>query len=420
MRECQEKWYNFFKMLSFAAIFQNAIILFSSFVSFAGKLSFSWTDFLDIGIVAILIFLTLYLFRKTKSTPIIFGILLLGLLYALGLALNLRLTQTIFSFFFGILLVIITIIFQKELRRFFELIGLIGLRRKISLPVEAVFKTVSRTVEYLVRHSSGAIIIFPGIENIERHLEGGITLDGRVSRALLISIFDKSSPGHDGAVIIEGDRIKKFAVHLPLAEQASTSKKFGTRHHAALGLAERTDAFIIVVSEERGEISIAHNKRILPAADFAELEEKLRLFYEQKFPQKKFGRSLNWLKFNYKSIIASAILAFSLWIFFSYQTSAVQRRFNIPVQFRNLNVEYVVSDYYPEEIIIVFAGRESDFKLLDIQSLKASVDLSDAKPGWRQLIIKKEAISYPSIITLVKIEPESIRAHIEKIEKPVE
>ena len=410
-------------MLSFASIFQNAVILFNSFVSFAGKLSFSWTDFLDIGIVTILIFLTLYLFRKTKSTPIIFGIFLLGLLYLLGVILNLRLTQTIFSAFFGVLLIILTIIFQKELRRFFELIGLIGLRRKISLPVEAVFKTVSRTVEYLVRHRSGAIIIFPGIENIERHLEGGITLDGRVSRALLISIFDKSSPGHDGTVIIEGDRIKKFAVHLPLAEQIPVSKKFGTRHRAALGLAERTDAFVIVVSEERGEISIAHNKRIFPTANIAELEEKLRLFYEQKFPQKKFGRSLNWLKFNYKSIITALILSFSLWIFFTYQASSVQRRFNVPVQFKNLSNQYIVSDYYPEEIVVVFSGRESDFKLLDIQSLKANIDLSEEKPGWRQVIIKKDYIAHPSIISLIKIEPESIRAHIESIEsvpKPVE
>ncbi len=410
-------------MAFLASIIQNAIILFNSFIGFIQKLSFAWPDFLDVGIVTILIFFTLFLFRKTKSTPIIFGIFLLGILYIIGITLNLRLTQTIFSAFFGVLLIILTIIFQKELRRFFELIGMMGMRRKIILPVEAVFKTVSRAVEYMARRNTGAIIIFPGIENIERHIEGGITLDGRVSKTLLISIFDKSSPGHDGAVIIEGDRIKKFASHLPLAEQAPVVKKFGTRHRAALGLAERTDAFVIVVSEERGEISIAHNKKLFPATDIAELEEKLRLFYEQKFPQKKFGRSINWLKFNYRLIIAALILSFSLWIFFSYQASSVQRKFNVPVQFKNLNNQYIVSNYYPEEIVVVFSGRESDFKLLDIQSLKANIDLSEEKPGWRQIIIKKDYIAHPSVISLIKIEPESIRAHIESIEsapKPAE
>lgn len=402
-------------MITPASILQNAIASFGSFANFAQKLSFSWVDFLDIGIVAVLIFFILFLFRKTKSTPIIFGIFLLGLLYAAGLVLNLRLTQTIFSAFFGVLLIILTIIFQKELRRFFELIGLIGLRRKISLPVEAVFKTLGRAIEYLAKYKSGAIIIFPGVENIERHLEGGITLDGRVSRALLISIFDKSSPGHDGAVVIEGDRIKKFAVHLPLAEQTAIPKKFGTRHRAALGLAERTDAFVVIISEERGEISVALNKKIFPALDIVSLEKMLKNFYEQKFPQKRFERYLRWLKLNYKQLIASFLLSFSFWIFLAYQSSTVQRKFNIPIQFKNLNPEYIVSDYSPEDVVAVFSGRESDFNLFDEQALKANIDLSGVKPGWRQIIIRKEDIPRSSIITLIKIEPESIRAHIEKI-----
>src|SRR4030042_4196851 len=174
-------------MLNFASISQTAL---KSFLTFAQKITLGYGDILDIAIVALLIFFVLTLFKKTRSMPILFGILLLIFLYAFSAFLKLRLTQTIFNALFGVFLIIIAVVFQKELRRFFELIGVIGLKRKFYTPSEGAFKTITRAVEYLAKNKMGAIIVFPGNENIDRHLEGGIKLEGKVSRPLILSLFD--------------------------------------------------------------------------------------------------------------------------------------------------------------------------------------------------------------------------------------
>lgn len=403
-------------MSKLLATIQFTPYLLNSFLGFLKKLTFSYADFLDILIVALLIFFVLALLTKTKSTPIIIGIVLLGLLYGISLSLNLRLTQTIFGTLFGVLLILLVIVLQKELRRFFEMIGLLGLRRKYILPAETVFKTVERAVEYLAKHKTGAIIVFPGNENIERHLEGGITLDGRLSRPLLLSIFDKNSPGHDGAIIIKGDRIQKFGVHLPLAESAGAAKQYGTRHRAALGLAESTDAFAIIVSEEKGTISIAHNKKLAKVEDIGKLEDRLKQFYDEKFPRKGADKYLKWFSTNYKTIGISLLLSLSFWTMFTYQASSIQRKFVVPIQFKNLDKQYLVEDFSPAELVITLAGRESDFKLLDPKTLKTTIDLTKTDEGWRRIIIGKENISYPTVLSIVKIDSESIKVHITKLQ----
>ncbi|MEK7120286.1 MAG: DNA integrity scanning protein DisA nucleotide-binding domain protein, partial [Patescibacteria group bacterium] len=151
------------------------------------------------------------------------------------------------------------IIFQKEIRRLLEIIGVWGIQRKMTVPADLTLLSVSEAARYFVSHKIGSLIVFPGQEPLERFLEGGTDLNGEVSTALLTSIFDDSSPGHDGAVIIKGNKLKKFAVHLPLGENIEAVKNFGTRHRAALGLAEKTDALCVVTSEEKGTISVARD-----------------------------------------------------------------------------------------------------------------------------------------------------------------
>ncbi len=287
-----------------------AAILSSSFLNFIQKISLASKDVLDIFVVAVLIFFLLVLIRKTRSLPIFLGVILLGIVYAVSTYLNLRLTQTIFNALISVILIILAIVFQKELRRFFEMIGLMGIKRKIITPEESAIKIICQTVQYLSDKRVGALIVFAGHENIYRHIEGGVSLNGRVSMPLLLSIFNTASPGHDGAVIIENNIVRRFAAHLPLAENLEAVKKFGTRHRAALGLAERTDAFSIIVSEETGTISIARQKGIFPIANAQELALKLKGFFEQKFPQKNWKSYSKRIKENLLFSIISILAAF--------------------------------------------------------------------------------------------------------------
>ena len=400
----------------FASAIQNAIIPYHSLSSFLQKATFNYSDLLDILIVATLIFFLFELFKSTHSMPILFGILFLAILYGLSVFFQLRLTQTIFNALFGIFVIILVIVFQKELRRFFGLIGVIGLKQRNFSPQETVLQILVKTIGQLAEHRTGALFVFPGNENLERHLEGGFLLNGKISKSLILSLFDASSPGHDGAVVIEGDQVKRFAVHLPLAESGETARKYGTRHCAALGLSEKTDALIVVVSEEKGTITLAHNRKMTTVNSADELEKKLREFFDKKFPQARIHSYAKSLLSYAPMAILSLTIASCLWLFITYSTSDIQRKFAVSIQFKNLAPDFVADDYNPEDIVVVLSGHESDFKPLDPQSLKASIDLSKTTTGWHAVLVKKENINHPSILSIASIEPEVIKVHIAKVQ----
>ena len=159
------------------------------FLNIFNNISFGVKDFFDIIIVSTLIYLAIVVFQKTKSAPIIAGIVVLFIIYSFSVFFSLKLTEKIFGSIFGFFLVITAIIFQKELRRFFEIAGIVGLRRKQAPLYEDLAKTIINTVEIFIRKKIGALIVFPGLESIDRHLEGGYYLAGKISEPLLLKHF---------------------------------------------------------------------------------------------------------------------------------------------------------------------------------------------------------------------------------------
>ena len=393
-----------------------AAILNEAFFKFIQNPSFDLRGLLDILIVAILVFLVLTLIRKTRAMPMFIGVIFLSAVYLLSIFLKLQLTQSIFNSLLSALLIILAVVFQKELRRFFEFIGLMGLKRKLFAPAESTVKTIVQAINYLAERRIGTLLIFPGRENIYRHIEGGVLLNGRLSLPLLLSIFDPSSPGHDGAAIIENDNIRRFAAHFPLADNIEAVKKFCTRHRAALGLAERTDALSIIVSEEKGTVSIAYNKQLITLENNAELEIRLRKFFEQSFPKEKISSYKKWLRANFIRIVVSLLISFALWLIFTFQISVIQKKMAIPIEFKSLGKEYIVDNYTPNEISVIFSGLDRDFSSIDEQNFKTLVDLSNLQPGWHKVDIKNNSINFPSSLTLIKIDPTSIKIHISKLE----
>lgn len=371
---------------------------------------------IDIIVITSLIYGIIILFRKTKSLPIMIGVLLLTALYGISTLLNLPLTQTVFQAFFSMFLVILAIIFQRELRRFFELVGVLGIKRTITPATDSTIKLIATMAKKFSDSKTGVLIIFPGRENVDRFLEGGTILNGKVSEALLLSLFDDSTPGHDGAVVIDGDKVKKFSVHLPLAENIEAVKKFGTRHRAALGLSEVSDALTLVVSEERGTISIGRNKQLKALKPGDDLEKILRDFYEEKFPKKHISHYTRWFQQNLTTLITAFGIAFVIWAFFTSQTSMTQRKFVVPIEFTDVPKQYVVSDSMPEEVVVTFSGRSSELDLLKPTDLKASADLQGMKPGWHRIIIGKENIKHPSSIDIAQTDPASIQINITKVQ----
>ena len=165
-------------------------------------------DIIDIALVSILLYATITWLRRTRAAFASIGLLILGAIYILARALGLQLTAWIFQGFFAIFLIIIVVIFQEELKQLFERLALLSLRRgrdayRRAKPTDVVISTLAD----FARDRVGALIVIPGNDPVDRHVNGGIELDGRLSAPLLRSIFDTHSPGHDGAVIVQGDRI---------------------------------------------------------------------------------------------------------------------------------------------------------------------------------------------------------------------
>ncbi len=376
-------------------------------------------DFLDVLIIAFLIYVAIRLIQETHSVSVVAGLLTLLGFYGIALVFDLPLTSLVLQSFFGAFLIIVAIIFQRELRRFFSAFGFMGIsRRRFSLAKEEIIEIISKAAGRLAREKNGALMIFPGREAVERHLEGGYGLNGEISEPLFLSIFDKTSPGHDGAVLIEGNKIKKFGVHMPLAEQIHKVGHFGLRHRAALGLAERSDALIVVVSEERGVISIAQKGKLKQLAGEEELKQKLNEFYAEKFPGLNFSNFMKWLAKNVILLVISFAAAFSLFLIVNSRFVLVQRNFTINPEFKNIPLEITINDIVPQEVVLTLQGRGTDFDNLKSEAARITIDVGSikniTKPGWHRISIDKNDIEPPFKLSVIKIDPSAIDIQIQK------
>lgn len=250
-----------------------------------GFVPFSFIDLIDIFLVALIMY---WIYRTTKGTNapyIITGIIVIYLLWVIVRTLNMELTSTILGQIISVGIIALIIVFQPEIRRFLQMIGMrqkgFNFITRIFSAGEDVPATNMAPIVTACREMSetltGALIVIGQQSDLRLITEGGIALDARVSTSLLKNIFFKNAPLHDGAAVIEGDRIVAAKCILPVT-QSDVPKSYGTRHRAALGMSEISDAIIVVVSEETGHISIAHGGQIRRDIDPARLQQTLQRY----------------------------------------------------------------------------------------------------------------------------------------------
>ena len=226
------------------------------------------TTIVDIGITALLIYWLFKLIRGTRAVRLVIGVSVLVLVYALAVAFDLRLLTQILQAGAVVGLFALVVIFQPELRRALERIGRVGSFGWLLSPADSravvhVSTEVARAAAELSADGQGALIVLERETGLEEVAETGVMIHADVSVDLLRTIFTPKSPLHDGAVIIREDRIVAAGALLPLAETSIHTERFGTRHRAALGITEQTDAVVVVVSEENGQISLVERARIV-------------------------------------------------------------------------------------------------------------------------------------------------------------
>ena len=233
-------------------------------------------DLLDILVVALAIYWALMLIRGTRAVQMVTGLIVLMIVRLIADWINLETVAMILENFFGWAVVILVVIFQHDIRRALTRMG-----RPLfnSVPGQAqseIREEVVRAAQRLSQNGVGALVVLARENRLEDQVEGGVPVDAVVNREMLTTIFQPTSPLHDGAAVIQDGRVVQARCVLPLTQRAGLPEGVGTRHRAAVGLTEETDAVVVVVSEETGQIAVSSRGELHPGLDPPRLRDMLR------------------------------------------------------------------------------------------------------------------------------------------------
>jgi len=374
-------------------------------------------DALDIAVVSIFIYSILLWFEWTKAAFVARGILILCAFYIFASQVGMVLTTWIFHGFFAVFAIALVIIFQEEIRRFFERLALWRFRNMRSAPLRSEqVEILLQSASHYAREHIGALLVLKGRDPLERHIDGGVELDGQLSGPLLQSIFDVHSEGHDGAVVLENERVFRFGVHLPLSKNLERLVGVGTRHAAALGISEVTDALAIVVSEQRGTISVARNGLLQPISDLHELETVLNDFLA---PKKVAAKVPFWIEFLTKNKIEklSAVgIALGLWLILVQGFKPETKSFDVNVQVQNVAEGLRVNGISRKKVAVTLGGLKRDLDMVSEKQMKVVLNAEGDGVGTQRFFVSDENVKLPpGRIRYVKAEPTDIEVDLRRV-----
>jgi len=374
--------------------------------------NFKLLDLVDILLISFVAYQLYSLFRKTKAFRILIGLMGLGVIYALVRSCGLFLSTWVFQVFWQVLIVLIIIVFQPEIREVLERVNPLSLipEKKGSPHTPSMVDAVSQAVFHMAEEKTGAIIVFQQKDDLGHLILDGIPLDGQINEPILLSIFQKSSPVHDGAVLIDGSRIKLIAGFLPMTEKDNLPTRYGSRHRASLGLSEQSDAFIVVVSEERGEVSAVQHGQIKRVPDITTLNALIVEHLSQKEKKEKVP---------IKETISRAVLdnwprklAVFFLIFFFWSLLAGQQNYSldlmVPIEYKNIPPNLKLTSP-PKKVKIFIKGIRKLVASLRPDDLRVDLNVSLAQRGRRTFYLSREDISLPAGIQLEYIDPPTVR-----------
>ena len=365
-------------------------------------------DVLDILFLSVLVYHLYLWFWGTKAFKALVGLLALGVIFTLARFWGLFLTTWVFQILWQVLVVLIIILFQSEIRQVLEKVNplqMISLRR-FSKSADWIPNLVT-AIFSLAKLKTGALIIFERADLVEELITGGVPLESEPSPELLMSIFHKESPLHDGALLIRRGRIAKAACYLPLSSAEGLPKEWGTRHRAALGLSERCDALVVVISEERGEISVAQGRQMIHVTNIEQLSNLVKEALASTGPTVKSWPEMILSLTVHRWPVKIAVLALVclFWLLLAGQQN-FEVTIRVPLEVKNLPEKIEVSEPVNPEIAITVQGLRKDASTLSRRNVHAEIDLSMARFGNRTFRITRDRIILPNDrIKVVSIKP---------------
>jgi uncharacterized protein (TIGR00159 family) len=379
-------------------------------------------EIVDLLLVTGLVFVSILWLRGSRARLAFGGVLLLTALYFLARQLGLTLTSWVLQGFVAVSVLLIIVVFDEDLRRLFERLAVAFLPASARSGQSTVTDLLTRALCRLASERRGALVVLPGQEPLERHLDGGVSLEGRVSEVLLLSIFDPHSPGHDGAVLIVGDRLRRFAIHLPLSSDHEQLRQRGTRHAAALGLAERTDALCLVVSEERGEISVAHGGQLRTLERPELVAGEIERFIGRGDPRQGAPRDVGWriLTHHWREAIVAVGITAILWLLAVPGSGGADIQRSVRVKVYDLPQGYELEGVDPPAVRVTLHGRRRDLLWLDDSQLEARIHAYLVEEGRRSFEIDPKLVSHPPGVQVVAVHPDVVKIDVRKRPPPSE
>ncbi|NTV50757.1 MAG: TIGR00159 family protein [Geobacteraceae bacterium] len=370
-------------------------------------------DIADILIMTFLLYQLYSWFRGTRAIQVLLGLGIVTLIYFATRFLDLYMTSWVLQELGTVLIILIIVVFQTEIRQTLYRFSL--LRHILDSHQEtqhSQFQDIAETLFRMAAKRTGALIVFQGNESLQDLLTNGVVINSEISPQMLESIFYDGAPFHDGAALINNGRIEKVACHLPLSVNPDIPQYLGTRHRAALGLAERSDAVVVAISEERGEVSLATSGKFrsmsTPTELIMALDELLR--NETERPRVTMRQRL------FSNLLPKVSLLLGVCVFWGLVTTRQGQITTVtaPVRLHGVPEGLVLLRTLPEDVTVQIKAMSSLAPTPSKLDLTAEIDASKIAEGTTAIRISHDAITAPSGMTITSVSPSSVRVFAEK------
>lgn len=379
--------------------------------------SLRWTDLIDIAFISYVLFRLYILFRATPVLRVLIGIAILWLFQRMAVWLNLVVTSWAIQGIIAAAALIVIVVFRNELRSVLQAKNMRALlwgytHEVVKTPIEII----SESVFELAKKPYGALIVFEQKDDLKEVTHSGIPWDGIISKEMILSIFWPDNPVHDGAAMIQGNRISQVGAILPVSGRKDLPSYYGTRHRAASGLAEHTDAVVVVVSEETGKVTIVSDGKLRNVRGRKELARLLEASLSQEKKAKGLFKKKQRLELTVAAL-ASLLFVTAVWLGFTRGMDTLVT-LDVPIEYMNRPPEMEILETSGNTVRFQLSGSGTILKSITPAQLQVRLDLNKAIVGQNSFTITNENIKLPPGVLLKEMEPSVVDVTLDvKVEK---
>jgi uncharacterized protein (TIGR00159 family) len=374
----------------------------------------AWRDLLDILFLTLVTYHLYIWFRESRALRVLIGLAVLGGIYSLAKLWGLFLTTWVFQILWQVLLILLLILFQSEIRQVLEKVSPLRFLRSRKRATQEIFtKELAQVAFELAEEKTGALIVLARDDNPAEFIHSGHTIMALPESTLIKSIFNRRSPTHDGAIVLSQDRLTQMGGILPLSKKENLPEQYGTRHRAALGLSELTDAVSLVVSEERSEVSTVAGGEIKTWQTAEALASQLREWLgvtDNVVPALKDFIKGAFVQ-NWRQKLGALGLVTMAWLVLSSQ-QYTNVSMTAPVQLLNVPSELILDERSAKSVSLRLSGRRNNIRALKEQDVLVQVDLGHFSPGEHLIKLAAKNVDLPLGVKVDSVTPQNIRVFL--------